>query len=149
MLTLGACSADDLTLPGANQPPPPLPASLTVVSGEGQQGEPGTTLGEPLTVRVVDDSARPVPGTPVHFGFLGDVPDATLDPASVLTDATGRAAAVVRLGSAVGEQVVVAEVPVPTGRDLRATFTATAVAPDGGGDGKKGQGRGGGSGGGD
>ncbi len=142
VLTLGACSADDLTLPGGNQPPSPVPAVLKVVSGDGQRGEPGATLGEPLTVRVVDDSARPVPGTPIHFGFLGDIPGATLDPASVLTDSAGRAAAVVRLGTVVGEQMVVAEVASTAGPNLRATFTATAVAPKGGGGGRKGQGSG-------
>jgi hypothetical protein len=146
LLTLGGCSAGDLTLPGSNQPGSPLPAALQVVSGDGQQGQPGTTLDQPLTVRAVDDSARPVSGTAVHFAFQVDVSGATIDPPSVLTDGDGQAAAVVRLGDTVGEQVIVAEVVNTGGQDLRATFTATAVAPDSG-NGKKGDGQGNGHGG--
>ena len=147
MVALVGCSGGDLTLPGQGAPGAPRPASLEVVSGDGQQGEIGTVLDKPLTVRVLDDSLRPVPATAVHFGFLGDFSGATLDPASVLTDADGRAAAIVRLGQVVGEQVVVAEVVNTQLPELRAQFTATAVAPDTGGGGKWGGGGHGGEGG--
>jgi len=50
-----------------------------------------------------------VPNTPVQFQFLGDFPGAELAPASVLTDAEGRASAVARLGDLAGEQVILAE----------------------------------------
>jgi hypothetical protein len=125
LLALG-CSGGDLTLPGSG-----APAALAVVSGDGQQAKAGTELEEPLTVELLDDSARPVQGVTVQFSFVGDVPGAKVDPASVLTDENGRAAAVVRLGRVVGEQGVVAQ--VPSLADLRARFTAISVAPGGDG----------------
>jgi hypothetical protein len=145
VLTLG-CSAGDLTLPS-----PGGPAALVVVSGDGQQAEAGALLAEPLAVRLVDGGTRPVSGASVRFRFVGDLPGAKLDPASVLTDADGRAAAIVRLGEATGEQIIVAEVTNTQLSDLRARFSATAVPPDGNNGGKKGggsRGNGGGHGGG-
>jgi hypothetical protein len=136
VIALG-CSGGDLTLPHPNEP-----AALTVVSGDGQQAEPGALLGEPLTVQVLDGSSQPVRKTPVQFSFLGDLPGAGLDPASVLTDEEGRAAAIVRLGEVVGEQIIMAQVTNSQSSDLRARFSATAVPPDGPGGGKKGKGRG-------
>ena len=134
---LAGCSGGDLTLPGGNQPSEPQPASIIVLSGDGQEGEPGALLGEPLTVRVVDDSSHPVPGTPVKFSFLSDVSGAALDPTTpVLTDPEGLATATLRLGDVPGEQVVVAEVVDTQVQALRARFTLTAVDPGKGGGGK-------------
>lgn len=135
-LALAACGGGDLTLPGPNQPGAPQPASLQVVSGDGQEGAPGDVLGDPLAVRVLDDSARPLAGAAIRFSFQGDVPGASLEPDSALTGADGSAAATVRLGDSVGEQVVVAQVIHTERQDLQAMFTATAVAPSDGGGGK-------------
>ena len=129
--TLVGCSAGDLTLPGQGQPASVQPAVLIVVSGDGQRAEAGTVLDEPLTVRVLDDSSRAVPNTPVQFEFLGDFPGAELAPASVLTDAEGRASAIARLGEPAGEQVILAEVVNTQLPDLRVRFSATAVDPHG------------------
>lgn len=139
MVTLIGCSSGDLTLPDQDQP---LPALLEVVSGDGQRGEVGTVLEEPVTVRVLDDSGHPVPNAAVRFSFLSDFSGAALDPSSTLTDEAGRAAAIVRLGELLGEQVVVAEVVNTQLPDLRASFTAVAVPP-GDGDQKDGKGHGG------
>jgi hypothetical protein len=144
MVTLIGCASGDLTLPDQAQPGQAQPASLVVVSGDGQRGEAGSVLENPVTVRVLDDSAHPVANAAVHFSFLGDFSGATLDPPSVLTDEAGRAAATVRLGELVGEQVVLAEVANTQLPDLRALFTAVAVAPGDGDGGKKdGKGHGG------
>ena len=146
LAVLISCASGDLTLPDPDQPGQAQPTSLVVVSGDGQRGEPGAVLDEPITVRVLDDSAHPVPNATVHFSFLSDFSGATLDPPSVLTDEAGRAAAVVRLGELLGEQVVLAEVANTQLPDLRARFTAVAVAPGGGDGGKKdGKGHGGNS----
>lgn len=141
VLTLG-CSGGDLTLPGSDEP-----ATLMAVSGDGQQAEAGTLLDEPLTVQLLDGSSRPVRGTPIQFSFLGDLPGAGLDPASVLTNDQGRAAAMVRLGETLGEQVIVAQVTNTQISELRARFSATAVRPDGNDGGRKGGGGNGGGGG--
>lgn len=143
MLALG-CSQGDLTLPGSIEP-----ATLVVISGDGQRAEAGTYLDEPLTIQVRDALARGMAGTPVRFGFVGDLPGAEVDPATVLTDADGRASALVRLGEVAGDQVVVAEVTNTLSSDLRARFHVTAEPPDNdddddddGEDGKKGKGKG-------
>jgi hypothetical protein len=148
MLTLLACSAGDLTLPGSGQSGPDQPAVLKVLSGDGQQAEVGAVLDDPLTVQVLDDSSQPVPNIRVQFSFLGDLQGAAVDPPSIETDETGRAAAIVRLGELPGEQIIVAEVANTQLPDLRARFSATAVPPGGGdGDKKGGKGHGGGNGG--
>jgi hypothetical protein len=137
---LVGCSAGDLTLPGQEQPASVQPAVLIVVSGDGQRAEAGTVLDEPLTVQVLDDSSRAVPNTPVQFQFLGELPGAELAPASVLTDAEGRASAVARLGEPTGEQVILAEVVNTQLPDLSVRFSATAVDPHGKDGEKKGEG---------
>ena len=137
MVTIMSCASGDLTLPDQDQPGQARAASLEIVSGDGQRGEAGTVLDEPVTVRVLDDSAHPVPNAVVVFSFLGDFSGAALDPPSALTDEAGRAAAIVRLGELLGEQVVEAEVLNAQLPDLRARFTAVAVPPGSGGDGKK------------
>jgi hypothetical protein len=134
VLALG-CSGGDLTLPGSNQP-----AALTIVSGDGQRADAGALLNEPLTVQVLDGGSGPVAGTPVQFSFLGVLPGAALDPASVLTDEDGRAAAIVRLGEVPGEQIIVARVMNSQTPDLSARFSATAVHSGGNhGDGSEGK----------
>jgi hypothetical protein len=148
MLTLIACSAGDLTLPGPGQSGPDQPAALKVLSGDGQRAEVGTVLDDPLTVQVLDESSQPVPNIRVQFSFLGDLSGAAVDPASIETDEAGRAEAMVRLGELPGEQVIVAAVANTLLPDLRARFSATAVPPDGrDGDKKGGKGHGGGNGG--
>ena len=148
MLTLIGCSAGDLTLPGAGQSGPGQPVALEVVSGDGQRAEAGTVLDDPLTVQVLDQSSQPVPNIRVQFSFLGEFPGAALDPASILTDAEGRAAAIARLGEVPGEQVIVAAVANTQLPDLLARFSATAVLPGGKDGGKKGGHGGSGNGGG-
>jgi len=135
VLALG-CSGGDLTLPSAGGP-----AALSIVSGDGQQAAAGAVLGEPLTVQLLDGSARPVSGIAVQFSFVGDVPGSGLEPASVVTDQNGQAAAVARLGRVLGEQVIVAQVASTS--NLRASFSVIAV-PHGGNDGGGGGNQGGG-----
>jgi hypothetical protein len=134
VLMLG-CSGGDLTLPGSN-----APTALAIVSGDGQRADTGAVLEEPLTVQVLDGSSQPLRGTPVQFSFLGDLPGAALDPAAVMTDENGLAAAIARLGDVAGEQVIMAQVTNTETPDLRVSFSATAVLPKGDGGGKKGNG---------
>ena len=63
MLTLIACSAGDLTLPGPGQSGPDQPAALKVLSGDGQRAEAGTILDDPLTVQVLG------PRVEISFGW--------------------------------------------------------------------------------
>lgn len=141
---LTACGGD-LTLPENGSPPPDdrSPAALVVVSGNGQEERVGEKLEEPLVVRLIDASTRPVVGVPVAFAFQSSAPDAEVDPTTATTDTDGRASAEVRLGSTVGDHTVEARVAGPS--SLLATFGVTALARGGrGGDGGHGGGGGGG-----
>ena len=60
-----ACSADDETLEPLDLAGPP--AAIEAVGGEGQVGGSGTTLGQPLAVRVTDADDKPVPGVDVTW----------------------------------------------------------------------------------
>lgn len=88
----------------------------------------GSTLPNPLVVRLFDGSGRPVVGAAITFRFQGDIPNGEVTPASDRTDTTGLASARVRLGSTTGAQTVEALVTQPADPVLRATFDATALA---------------------
>ena len=111
----------------------PHPQTLARLSGDEQQGEPGTPLGEALVVSVQDQNGAAFPGAVVTFAVLGDV--ATLSALTDTTDAEGRAATTLTLGEETGTYTVVATVA-----DLEpVTFTVTAKAsPDFDGDGEVG-----------
>jgi hypothetical protein len=117
---LVGCSGGDLTLP-AN------PVTLRIVSGDDQRADAGDLLEEPLVVQVLDSDANPLPGATVEFGFLGDVPGAALDPPLTTTDDEGRAEAFVRLGTEIGEHLIIARVPGTASPDLSARFSAVAL----------------------
>jgi hypothetical protein len=123
-----ACGGDDLTLPGPGEP-----AALRIVAGDRQRGLLGEALANPLVVQLVDAEELPIEGQAVVFRFTDDVPDATIDRASVPTDADGHAAVRARLGRRAGSQGIEALVPV-SGEDLRVRFRLTALPPDDGND---------------
>jgi hypothetical protein len=145
-LLSAACGGSDLTLPDAGDP-----ASLTIVAGNGQRGNQGEPLSQPLVVKVQDGLGRPVAGTSVAFRFTENVPDATVAPGAAATDGQGQASARAQLGRREGPQVIEAQVAAP-GQDLRVQFQLTAMANDpgngggGGGNGNGGGGQGGGKG---
>ena len=123
LAVLAGCGAGDLTLPGDNPP-----ASLQRVSGNDQQGPPGQLLDDPLVVQVLDASGHPALGTSVSFRFVDASGSPEVDPATVTTDAEGRAATRGRRGSAAGRQTVEARV---TGADsLSVVFSARAISDD-------------------
>ena len=93
-----ACSGD-LTFRNPGEPASPAPATLRIVSGDDQRAEPGSLLEDPLRVQVLDGSGEPMGEVSVQFNFVGELPDAGLDPSSTLTDGKGQALAFVRLGS--------------------------------------------------
>jgi hypothetical protein len=128
-LLAAACGGDNLTLPGAGDP-----ATLSIVSGDGQTGTVGEPVSLPLVVQLLDGRGRAVPRAMVVFRFTNDPPDAVLDPSSSATDSLGRAMANARLGTVPGDQSIDALVAMP-GTDLQVRFRLTAVAkPQGGGD---------------
>jgi hypothetical protein len=137
-LALPACGSGDLVLPGGP------PSELSAVSGDGQNGPPGSRLPDPLVVEVNDAEGRPVVGTSVEFSFAGDVADGAVTPGSAVTDDQGRASTEVQLGTVEGDQPVEALVAAGADSALRTRFNLTAVPlDDGGGGGSGGSGGGG------
>ena len=132
LATSSSACGSTLTLPGDDSP-----ATLSPVSGNGQEGTVGSRLDDPLVVRVTDASAQPVEGVAVEFHFDTDVPAASVTP-EALTDSNGEAEAEVRLGSEAGPITVLAQVSQAASSELRTAFELTAIA----GKGKQGKGGG-------
>ena len=102
---------------------PPRAATLEQGSGDGQTGETGHHLTDPLIVTVLDQYGNPLPGVTVSFSVTPT--DGVLSPASVDTDSDGEASTVLQLGGVAGTYTVTASVPGVSS----VTFTATATAP--------------------
>ncbi|HEX2219641.1 MAG TPA: Ig-like domain-containing protein [Gemmatimonadales bacterium] len=84
-------------------------------------------LPDPLVVRVLDQTGRPVEGVSVTWVAEGG---GSVSPETVPTDGAGLAAAVRVLGETAGEQTTTAEVSGLQGSPV--TFTSTATDEDGG-----------------
>ncbi len=105
--------------------PPGSPSELEIISGDGQQGEPGAELTQPLVVEVRDQFGHPLPEATVVFTVTaGDGQLSgrfTLEHAT--TDADGRAELPLVLGPQPGPNVV----GVSLGGHELARFTAEGV----------------------
>ena len=98
-----------------------IPQTLTKVSGDGQEGQIGEQLAKPFVVSVLDQDGSAFAGAVVTFSVTAG--GGTLSAATVTTDANGRAATRLTLGSQPGTNTVEAAVE---GFEPE-TFTATAV----------------------
>ncbi|MEJ2237671.1 MAG: hypothetical protein P8X82_05195, partial [Gemmatimonadales bacterium] len=96
-----------------------VPAALSVVSGDNQIADGGTTLPMPLVVEVLDQHGNPVPTTTVDWS----VSHGSVNPTSSSTGATGRAQTSWTLGTNASVQTASATVSGLT----PAVFTATAT----------------------
>jgi hypothetical protein len=127
-----ACSGDGIVVPGDGSI-----ARLVAVAGDGQRAIAGQPVPQPLVVRAVDQSNRPVTGAEVTFRFINT--DGRVAPGTVATGADGQATAAVTLGGSVGAQVVEARVVNPDGLAVEFQLTAlqqeTPDPPDSGGNG--------------
>jgi len=77
------------------------PANLSVVSGDKQSATVGTTLGDPLVVKVADASGAGIPGVIVNF-TVSPAGAATVSPSPAITLNDGTAAVNVALGMTAG-----------------------------------------------
>jgi Tol biopolymer transport system component len=127
----------------SNPQPEPGPVGITIVSGAGIADTLQAHLPRPLVVEVRNDLGRPQPGVAVRFeaavveqpGFTvpmvylsGSTPDNFQPAAEARTDALGRAAVRVRLGTAAGTATVRITVPTlgfSTSAEYRVTPGAT------------------------
>lgn len=99
------------------------PGGLAAAGGDGQAGDPGAVLA-PLVVQIVDP-APDLSGIRVTFAVISG--SATVNPATVLTDANGQASTQVTLGTTPGPVVVRATAPGGTTYDFNLTVNGTLV----------------------
>ena len=85
------------------------PETLTKVSGDAQNGTPGSALANPFVVEVQDADGDPVEGVRVTFSVTAG--GGSLSETSDLTNRNGRAETTLTLGSQVGINSVEASVP--------------------------------------
>jgi hypothetical protein len=85
----------------ADDPPnavEPADAEIAVVSGNGQSGQGGSVLAEPIIIRVTDPDERPIPGLSLEFGVVeggGSIPGGL----SAVGDSDGRVSIQWAIGS--------------------------------------------------
>lgn len=96
---------------------------LGTISGDNQQGNVGAALALPFVVSVKDQNGSVIEGVVVTFAVTAG--GGTLSVETDTTDANGRAQTVLRLGSGIGTNIVVASV---SGVDQTVTFTSEALA---------------------
>jgi hypothetical protein len=99
------------------------PAALAIVSGNNQTGLAGSTLLNPLVVRVTDQYGNAVPGAAV--GFAVTAGNGSVNPPSATTDASGLAQAQWTLGAVAGVNTAQATL----GTLLPVSFAASGAAP--------------------
>ena len=104
--------------------PPPMPTTLSIVSGDNQNGLIGEALANPFVVEVRDQYDDPMAGVPVTFTVLTG--DGSLSLEMGLTDANGQAESRLTLGNEPGGYTVTVSVE---GIIETATFNAEASLP--------------------
>ncbi len=102
----------------------PVPTRLALITGDAQSSGAGTTLSAPFTVEI-DASDGPVANVPVHFSAPAG---ASVLPADVATDASGRASARITLANASGRQSFSASAAGLQPVSITATATAAPAA---------------------
>jgi hypothetical protein len=126
-LAVGLASAALLSCGGGDLvvPPDAMPASITVVQGNGLTGRVGEVLAESLVVQVFDGADRRVADATVVVELSG----AVAEPDTMITDGQGIGRAQITLGSQVGDAAGTVRVIEPESpAEVRATFTVTALA---------------------
>ena len=104
--------------------PPPVPTVLEDISGNGQEGVTGEVLANPFVVEVRDQYDDPMAGVTVTFSLLTG--GGALSATTATTDANGRAASTLTLGSDPGTNSVKASVE---GISRTEVFSAEASLP--------------------
>jgi len=103
---------------------PGAPAQLIkMASSDGQTGQPGQPLAQPISVTVRDAHDNPVPNVSVSFSTASG----SASPATTTTSGTGQANTIWTLGTTAGAVTLNASA---AGVTSPVTFTATVNAPD-------------------
>jgi PKD repeat protein len=102
---------------------------IQVVDGDGQTGEAGELLSEPVIVEVTDASGQPVPNAAVEFTFVSAGEGGEISPSSTTTNAAGQAEAHLLLGDKIGLQTGEAHLVIDGATASKASFAAVASPP--------------------
>src|SRR5690606_10015947 len=102
-------------------PPENRVTFVEAVGGNSQEGTVAAALAQPLVIRAVDKQGNNVSGARVEWEVTSG--GGTVAPASETTDSEGRASATWTLGTAAGEQRIIARVGVAS-----TNFAANALA---------------------
>jgi PKD repeat protein len=116
-----ACSGSELVFPDGGGT-----MTIRVVTGNGQSGQVGETLSDPVVVEVTDAAGEPLKDATVEFEFTSAGAGAEILPSSATTDEEGLARAHLRLGDKVGVQSGEARVVLDGATGSKAPFTALA-----------------------
>ena len=103
---------------------PPVPTTLSIISGDNQTGLTGEPLTNPFVVEVRDENGNPLEGVTVIFAVSAG--GGTLSAGAVTTDANGRAGSTLTLGGDPGTVTVEASVE---GISQSEIFNAEASLP--------------------
>lgn len=105
-----------------------LPISLSVFSGNGQNGAAGEELAQPIKVLATDGNSQPIQNQVVNFVVTAG--GGSVFAGTALTDANGIAAEVWRLGTTAGSvQTVEVRAVAPDGtKEVFGVFTANVLA---------------------
>jgi Bacterial Ig-like domain (group 1) len=122
-LVLAGCGGSDIVLPGDA-----IPGGIIKSLGDGQTGQVGAALAEPIVVQVVDQRGNPLPGVRVAFAPAENSPGAEARPDAVTTGSDGKAQTEWVLGSSSGPQSLLASVADIDG--LEVAFEASARAAE-------------------
>ena len=98
-----------------------IPKTFAIISGNDQEGPPGTALETAFVVEVSDQFNTPFAGAQVTFSVSGG--GGTLSATSVTTDSDGRAQSILTLGPHPGTNTVEVEVT-----DIQEKQTVSAIA---------------------
>jgi hypothetical protein len=115
LAALAACE-DDPT-------PPALPAAITILSGDAQYTKKGTTLEDPVLVRVTDDKGAPASHMTVHFSVIEG--GGSVSRSTATTNTEGRASVVWTMGPATGANRLRATVSENSALAVVATATSS------------------------
>ena len=103
---------------------PPVPATVSIISGDNQTGVTGEALANPFVVEVRDENSNPLENVTVTFAVSAG--GGSLSDTSVKTDANGLAQSTLNLGSSAGTNTV--EVSAENSTET-VTFNAETVLP--------------------
>jgi uncharacterized protein (TIGR03437 family) len=102
-----------------------VPAKISFLPGAPTSGAAGSVLSVPVMVQVVDAQGVAIAGASVAFSAT----NASVNPATAITDNSGQASTTVTLGSTVGAAQVTASVAGLAPVNLNLTVTAAVAGP--------------------